>query len=69
MSKTGAYDAKDVEEQTLECEHCGCDRPLDTRRFVLTVQDHTDATADFDRTLLCRSCWNNARNTLRRWSS
>lgn len=70
MARVNQYSPSTDESdgQTRDCEHCGRDRPLDTQRYVLTVQDHTDGTAAFERTLLCRACWKDARNTLRRWS-
>ena len=70
MSRVDQYDPTAVESdgQTRDCEHCGRDRPVDTQRYVLTIQDHTDATAAYERTLLCKSCWKKARDTLRRWS-
>jgi len=70
MPRVDQYDPTtgESDEQTRDCEHCGRSRPLDTRRYVMTVQDYTDGAADYERSLLCRACWNHARETLRKWS-
>jgi len=53
-------------EQTRECDRCGRDRPANTKRFTVTASDFTDATADFEKALLCGECWREFRDDLRR---
>jgi hypothetical protein len=49
-----------------ECDRCGRPRPTDPERFTITASDFTDATADFERALLCVECWRQYRDDLRR---
>jgi hypothetical protein len=55
-----------TDKQTRACERCGRDRPTNTERFSVTVSDFTDATADFEKALLCGECWREFRDDLRR---
>jgi hypothetical protein len=64
MSETTANAAND--EQHRDCERCGRDRPTDTERFAITASDFSDSTAAYEKALLCRDCWQNARDELRR---
>ena len=64
MSGTTA-DATD-DEQRRDCDRCGRDRPTNTERFTITASDFSASTAAYERVLLCRDCWQNARDDLRR---
>lgn len=46
------------------CERCGRERPANTERFAVTASDFTDATADFERALLCEECWRQFRDEI-----
>lgn len=49
-----------------DCDRCGRARPTNPERFTVTASDFTDATADFERALLCVECWRQYRDDLRR---
>jgi hypothetical protein len=52
--------------RTAECDRCGQDRPANPERFVVTASDFSDATADYERALLCGECWRHVHDELRR---
>jgi hypothetical protein len=58
--------AESDRSRTIECDRCGQERPANPERFVVTASDFTDATADYERTLLCGECWRHVRDRLRR---
>lgn len=53
-------------KQTRDCDRCGRDRPTNPERFTVTATDFTDATADFEKALLCGECWRQFRDRIRR---
>ena len=59
--------AEQTTEQTRDCDRCGRDRPSSIERFTVTTSDFTDATADYEKTLLCGECWRRFRDELRRY--
>lgn len=65
QTTTSSTDAQ-AAEQTTDCQRCGRDRPANPERFTITASDFTDATADYEKTLLCRECWERVRGEIRR---
>lgn len=61
------YTSKHAEsDRCTDCDRCGRDRPANPERFAIVASDTTDATIAYEKTLLCRECWQHARDDLRR---
>lgn len=65
MSTPEHTTSTDVTGRT-DCERCDADRPSNPQRFTITVSDFTDATADVEKLFLCRRCWEQERDRVRR---
>jgi len=53
-------------DHSRTCDRCDRPRPSDPERFTVTASDRTDATADYERALLCADCYRRIVDDLRR---